>query len=371
MDFDQLGKLVDQWKGLLTAIGLLLAAIVGIRKALIDLDLRTWSWPEISAVAVAALLLAIVAVRSRRAHTSRLIDPEALKLDPQSPEQLVGRREDLEKLLRALANPLVFPVSESGCGKSALLRAGVAQGPAFTQRFLPIYIDMSVLDWEDGPLRAVREGFAQALASDDPARGKLDARTTPRQYAEALGEYYRRTQRRPLLLLDQFDDYQADARHRDRFLPPDTLVWQNADSIARQNRFWRMLRQCLQNGGVSIIVACREEAVQGLDSLRFHSDVPQFRLPRLERGLVRMIIDRLTERPVGNSAVIDQPQGGWTTLRDRLVDDLEARGQVLPQQLNLNPAVDLETATGFAAVCNQGERLKPVRGAAADRVGGP
>ena len=37
----------------------------------------------------------------------------------------------------------------------------------------------------------------------------------------------------------------------------------------------------------------------------------------------------------------------------------------------LNPAVDLETATGFAAVCNQGERLKPVRGAAADRVGGP
>ena len=28
-------------------------------------------------------------------------------------------------------------------------------------------------------------------------------------------------------------------------------------------------------------------------------------------------------------------QGGWTTLRDRLVDDLEARGQVLPQQLKV------------------------------------
>jgi hypothetical protein len=69
-----------------------------------------------------------------------------LKLDPRSPEQLIGRREDLDRLLNALANPLVFLVSESGCGKSALLRAGVAQGPAFTDRFLPIYIDMSVLD---------------------------------------------------------------------------------------------------------------------------------------------------------------------------------------------------------------------------------
>src|SRR5882672_10921038 len=39
--------------------------------------------------------------------------------------------------------------------------------------------------------------------------------------------------------------------------------------------------------------------------------------------------------------------------------------------LTLNPAVGLETATGFAARCNQGERLKPVRGVAAGRVGGP
>jgi hypothetical protein len=57
-------------------------------------------------------------------RASRLVDPDALKLDPQSPQQLVGRREDLDKLLNALANPLVFLVSESGCGKSALLRAG-------------------------------------------------------------------------------------------------------------------------------------------------------------------------------------------------------------------------------------------------------
>jgi hypothetical protein len=335
MDFEQLGKLVDQWKGLITGIGLLLAAIVGVHKALTDLDLRSWSWLEITAAVAAVLLLATVALRTRKAHVSRLVDPDALKLDPQSPEQLVGRREDLDKLLRALANPLVFLVSESGCGKSALLRAGVAQGPAFNPRFLPIYIDMSVLDWEDGPLRAVREGFAQALPSEDPARSKLDTRSTPRQYADAFGDYYRRTQRRPLLLLDQFDDYQAEPRHRERFLPPDTRIWRNAESIARENAFWRMLRQCLQNGGMSVVVACREDAAQGLESLRFFPDVPQFELPRLEPGLVRQILDRLTQRPADKPAVIADPQGGWTVLRDRLVDDLEARGQVLPQQLKV------------------------------------
>jgi len=94
------------------------------RKALIDLDPSASSWPEIAVAAASACVLALVAVRSRKRHVSRLLDPDALKLDPQSPEQLVGRREDLGKLLKALANPLVFLVSESGCGKSALLRAG-------------------------------------------------------------------------------------------------------------------------------------------------------------------------------------------------------------------------------------------------------
>jgi hypothetical protein len=41
------------------------------------------------------------------------------------------------------------------------------------------------------------------------------------------------------------------------------------------------------------------------------------------------------------------------------------------QALILNPAVDLEAATGFAAPYNRSERLKPVRAGAAGRAGGP
>jgi conflict system STAND superfamily ATPase len=214
----------------------------------------TGSWPLYALLLIAITALLAIKILSDRAGASRLLDPEALKLDPRSPEQLIGRREDLDKLLNALANPLVFLVSESGCGKSALMRAGVAQGAAFTARFLPIYIDMSVLDWEDGPLRAVREGFA-TLPADDPARTRLDARSGPKAYAEAFGEYQKRTLRRPLLLLDQFDDFQADPRHRTRFLPPQTRVWRTADAIAKDNAFWRVLRQCLPSDTVSIVVA--------------------------------------------------------------------------------------------------------------------
>src|SRR5271165_46575 len=206
MELTKLRQLTDQWQTLLTSVGLLIAAAVGIWKNVLSWNPWAWSWVQIVLVLLAIAAVAAVALRSRRAHLSRLADPEALKLDPRSPEQLIGRREDLEKLLSALANPLVFLVSESGCGKSALLRAGVAAGPAFAERFLPIYIDMSVLDWENGPLRAVREGFARAVPADDPARAQLEARSAPRQYAEVFADYYRRTQHGPLLLLDQFDD---------------------------------------------------------------------------------------------------------------------------------------------------------------------
>jgi hypothetical protein len=90
VDFEKLGKLIDEWKALLTGIGLLLGAAVAVYKALIDLNLSAWSWPEISIAAVSGFALALVAVRSRKTHVSRLVDPDALKLDPQSPEQLVG-----------------------------------------------------------------------------------------------------------------------------------------------------------------------------------------------------------------------------------------------------------------------------------------
>jgi hypothetical protein len=63
--------------------------------------------------------------------------------------------------------------------------------------------------------------------------------------------------------------------------------------------------------------------------------VPALELPLLESDQVRKIIDRLTERKPDQPAVIAEPRGGWEELRDRLVDDLKGRGEVLPQQLKV------------------------------------
>jgi hypothetical protein len=331
---------IDQWAGLANAIVALLAAVTTLVAGLLALRIDVLKLERGTGLLlgffflIPFVVLILMWLRSRSRGASRLIDPDALNLDPQSREQLVGRREDLDRLLNALANPLVFLIGESGCGKTALLRAGVEQGSVFIERFLPIYIDMSVLDWEDGPVRAVRDRFLYALRTDDPARSRLDARSKPKAYSDVFSDYEKRMQRRPLLLLDQFDDYQA--RHRERFLPTDAGTWLSGEEIARNNAFWRVLGECLRNDAVSIVVTCRADAAAGLDSMRFVRPVARsFNLPRLKPGLVQMIIDLLTDRPAGKPAVIANPEGGWMMLRDRLVDDLEARGQMLPQQLKV------------------------------------
>jgi hypothetical protein len=334
LDPKKIAEALAPWQVLIAAIIAIAPGIFGIWEAALQWNPLAWSWREIAYASVATTFVVFVTFRSRREQASRLLDADALRLDPQSPEHLIGRRDDLNKLLNALANPLVFLVSESGCGKSALLRAGVVPGQAFTERFLPVYIDMSVLDWEDGPRRAVREGFSRLLSADDPLRSKLGSHSMPEDFSEVFNDYLKRSQRRALLLLDQFDDYQAQPQHRERFLPKDTRVWRTADQIEKENAFWRVLHSCLQNDSMSVVVACREDAAKGLESIRFYREVPQFDLARLEPGLVRMIIDRLTNRSP-DKPVIENPEGGWTDLRDRLADDLEARGPLLPQQLKL------------------------------------
>ena len=131
---------------------------------------------------------------------------------------------------------------------------------------------MSVLNWDTGPLRVVQQEILkinELLPKTDATPPQLDFRGGAKRYSELFKKIYETTRRRPLLLLDQFDDYQAQPRHRERFLPNTTRVWQDAEAIAHQNSFWRVIKQCLADDSVKVIVACRRDAVAGLDSLRF------------------------------------------------------------------------------------------------------
>ena len=288
------------------------------------------------AIVLAAILILVGLFafwKSRNARGSRLADPDALRLNPESLDKLVGRDDDLTKLRNALTQPLVFLVGESGCGKSALLRIGIEKNPQFNSHFLPLYIDMSVQDWEGSLVRALRDTFIRALPTDSSFRQVLDTDPSPSEFRAAFHGYFLKYTRRPLLLLDQFDDFQA--RYRERFLPNDTNVWRRAHEIAEENGFWRVLQMCLAPDVLSILIACRDDAQASLESVSFLPSPPRFELARLERVYVWRIIDQLIDRPVGTPAVIVDPEKGWTQLRERLVDELEARGPVLPQQLKV------------------------------------
>ena len=92
-------------------------------------------------VLLATGLLLIVAGRRTG---SRLLDPEAFRLDPRRPEHLIGRAEDVRLLLeKCEARPLMFLVGDSGSGKSAMLQAGLMPAATADGRLLPVYLDMA------------------------------------------------------------------------------------------------------------------------------------------------------------------------------------------------------------------------------------
>jgi hypothetical protein len=256
MDLDKAIKLFEQWKTLLVTVGFVLTAILGLWTQVLTVEPWAWSWPELLFTCAVVLVPSALLIRDRVAKASRWANSEPLRLNPQSPEQLIGRSQDLDELLTALSvYPLVFLTGESGCGKSAFLRVGVQKSEIFRDRFLPIYIDMSNLDWEEDPLRILREEFSRrgGDAGLDGRGPKLDKRSGPRTYSEVLAKYCRSSGRRPLFLLDQFDDYQAQPKHRTRFLHGGTDVWRSANSIARENLFWRVLGRCLHRDAASLV----------------------------------------------------------------------------------------------------------------------
>src|SRR4029078_341247 len=57
---------------------------------------------------------------------SRVVNPDALRLDPANPTHLIGRAEDLDRLYSlCTSTALVFVIGESGAGKSAILQGGI------------------------------------------------------------------------------------------------------------------------------------------------------------------------------------------------------------------------------------------------------
>ena len=322
--------------GVVTGVGALFAAVTqmleGANKlaaARLHLTLGPAGWWTIFAVLA---FVSVGAIRSGLSRRSRLLRPEALVLKSDRVEHLRGRDDAIEALTALCANHAhVNLVGESGSGKTALLRSGIV--PFFRKAgssFLPIYIDSWGTDWSEGPTRSVLSTLVQQLTAEQ--RKTLDVTGEAEDLVDALSRVASKLELRPLLIFDQFDDYQT--QHQPRFLPPDTRTWLSSEVLKSVNEFWRQIAAMLRNESIHCLVATRADAAAGLESIRFITP-KTYSLDRLRPLYVEPLLDELTTPAAGESAVIANPEKGWSDLKGRIADDLGARGSVLPAQMKL------------------------------------
>jgi hypothetical protein len=317
--------------GIVTAVSGLALALVAYSDSLQKLLGVFEKAPDWAFWAAAGLLLILGIWFFQAARTKRsvLLRPEALRLDPRDPAHLIGREEDVDLLETAcLDHPLVFLSGESGAGKSALVQAGLIPALNEDERLLPLYVSIWGQDWERGPVGAVADALWHDPEESERAALKLKAPPDTPQLFEILRSARQTLGRTPLLVFDQFDDYQA--RHRERFLKRKT--WLSAEALIEQNGFWRGIADLLRGDRIRCLFVTRADTADGLESVRV-LEPSSFRLDRLRATYVRPLLERLTTPAEGEEPVIADPGRGWQSLKTRLARDLDRDGLVLPQQL--------------------------------------
>jgi hypothetical protein len=292
--------------------------------------------------AATALLVGLSLLRRGLSRKSRLLRPEALLIDPDKPAHLRGRTDEVARLSDAVTNhPLVFLEGESGSGKSALVRSGLipalrAEEPA--QSVLPIYVNAYPGDWEQGlasqlttaAWRDLGESLRERLGLatlDDLRRQLLPASAGTDDPPGLLYRVRNELGLTPLLIFDQFDDYEL--AHRERFLRSGR--WTTPETLTAENGRWRAIRAESERRALHCLFVTRRELFAGLDAVRFERPESHF-LDRVEPAYVTALLEQLVASAENGSPVISNPNAGWEALKDRLIRDLSAQGRILPIQ---------------------------------------
>ena len=316
--------------GALNVFSGLIAALVAL-----DENLRQgWeilnALPALGWAAVAAILLLLgiwqLVVWHRK--RSELVRPEALRLERDKPEHLVGREDDIAALeQKCRGHGLVFLDGKSGSGKSALVRAGLLPRLGRSGQLLPLMVSIWGTNWERGPQRELADELWARLDAGQREKFKLTGPPEPEALAQVLRDMRAAIGMRPLLIFDQFDDYQA--RHRAKFLPK-SKSWLSAQRLKETNTFWRAVAELCDQEVAHVLVVTRSDEAAGLGSVRFQ-EPETHQLDRLQTAFVAPLLARLVG--TSDAAAIRAPERGWDRLRQRLASDLERGGFVLPQQL--------------------------------------
>ncbi len=288
-------------------------------------------------IIVLAILLFFVGcwlITLGRQKKSRLLRPDALRLKADDPEHLKGREEDLLKLVEVCReNRLVFLVGESGAGKSALVMSGLCRPGALPNNLVPIRLDGWGDDWVEGPSRRLNEALQSTPSLTDDQRQHVGYKpaATAEETVATLKEIKNQLNRTPLLIFDQFDDYQA--RHRAKFFLTSKGVWKDTSAILKANPFWKRIATLVRDGHSHVLIVTRKDTADGLGTVQFVDEPPTFPLDRPSADVVRPLLDQLSRPHPELGPVVDAPESGWEQLKGRIARDLEQDGQVLPIRL--------------------------------------
>ncbi|MDB5470271.1 MAG: hypothetical protein JWR84_1831 [Caulobacter sp.] len=326
----------------MVAIGALAASVLGGRTYLKPLMEGLLNDAELAMLiatglpAVAALLLLLLAYQALRKQP-RLLRAERFDLRVRNKDDLLGREVDVADL-KAMLNEyaLVFLDGESGSGKSALARHGLL--PALTEGgdVLPVLVFEYGGDWDRGLANKTYLAVWNALNVDQrerlgiagrPSVGTIDGPQVAallRRVATDLGLS-------PILIFDQFDDYQLT--FRSQFLDAHR-AWISADQLRDRNAFWRSIDLVRADHGLAIMVITRSDTSAGLHSARFTEASTSRTLTRLNPEWLPKVFAQLT-REDDKGPVIENPEAGWVELQRLLETDLQRNGAVLPQQVRV------------------------------------
>src|SRR5258708_6661230 len=215
-----------------------------------------------------------------------------------------GRGRETEVLLNFIYSlPIVLLFAPSGTGKSSLIRAGVIP----RLRADPLTAILQVSKWHPGVVAQLRESVHRLI---DPK-----SNITPESIGPQLEAFWSRTRRKPILILDQFEDVLRDRDNLDALWKEIALIVNRPECHAR------------------VVVSIREDYLAGLDPLM--SRVPglmenRFRLGPLSR-------EAIEEAFVGPLARMNPPFQAEPKLVPAVIADLERSGRDLAPETYIEP----------------------------------
>jgi len=254
---------------------------------------------------------------------------------------LLGRDEDAANLKGLVDDAsLVLVDGESGCGKSSLVVFGLLPSLKEDESCVPILVSDYAGDWDRGLATRIFDSIWSTLTPEDrtkvgfverPAIGTVNADTL-RAILEGIGM---RLGRMPIIILDQFDDYQLAAR--EKFLGR-RKNWIEPRDLIRSNGTWTVIHDLLNRGQARLVVVTRSDAAAGLHSIRLIEQPSSSTVSPLKFEWLTQWLEQVTADD-GKGVVIADPDAGWTDVKKQLVRDLtppsKSLNVVLPQQVRI------------------------------------